>query len=91
MKVKVLNEDANRLEIEISDEDHTLGNLLRSKLLEDKKVRHAGYQIVHPLTGGIKLLIQTEGSAKPRDALKKALASLGEETKEFRAKFEKAA
>lgn len=91
MKVKVLSEDSNRLEVEISDEDHTLGNLLRSKLLEDKKVRHAGYQIVHPLTGGIRLIIQTEGSAKPRDALLKALSGIEEETKEFRDKFKKAA
>ena len=90
MKIKVLGEDSNRLEIEIADEDHTLGNLLRSKLLEDKKVRHAGYQIVHPLTGGIKLIIQTEGSVKPRDALLKALSEIEEETKEFQEKFKKA-
>ncbi len=90
MKVKVLHEDSNRIEIEIADEDHTLGNLLRSKLLEDKKVKHAGYQIVHPLTGGIRLLIQTEGGAGPRDALLKALAGIEEETKEFQEKFKKA-
>jgi DNA-directed RNA polymerase subunit L len=90
MKVKILSEAANRLEIEIADEDHTLGNLLRSKLLKDKKVKHAGYQIVHPLTGGIKLLIQTEGSAAPRDALLRALYGIEEETKEFQQKFKKA-
>lgn len=90
MKVKILSEATNRLEIEIADEDHTLGNLLRSKLLKDKKVKHAGYQIVHPLTGGIKLLIQTEGSATPRDALLRALTEIEEETKEFQQKFKKA-
>lgn len=90
MKVKILNESPNKLEIEIADEDHTLGNLLRSKLLKEKKVKHAGYQIVHPLTGGIKLLIQTEGSAKPRDALLKALSDIEEETKEFQKEFKKA-
>ena len=90
MKVKILSEATNRLEIEIADEDHTLGNLLRSKLLKDKKVKHAGYQIVHPLTGGIKLLIQTEGSETPRDALLRALSEIEEETKEFQQKFRKA-
>lgn len=90
MKVKILSEATNRLEIEIADEDHTLGNLLRSKLLKDKKVKHAGYQIVHPLTGGIKLLIQTEGSGTPRDALLRALSEIEEETKEFQQKFKKA-
>jgi DNA-directed RNA polymerase subunit L len=90
MKVKILSEATNRLEIEIADEDHTLGNLLRSKLLKDKKVKHAGYQIVHPLTGGIKLLIQTEGSANPRDALLRALSEIEGETKEFQQIFKKA-
>jgi DNA-directed RNA polymerase subunit L len=90
MKVKILSESQNKLEIEIADEDHTLGNLLRSKLLKDKKVKHAGYQIVHPLTGGIKLVVQTEGSLKPRDALLKALVEIEEETKEFQQKFKKA-
>jgi DNA-directed RNA polymerase subunit L len=90
MRVKILSESQNKLEIEIADEDHTLGNLLRSKLLKDKKVKHAGYQIVHPLTGGIKLVVQTEGSLKPRDALLKALAEIEEETKEFQQKFKKA-
>lgn len=90
MKVKILNESPNKLEIEIADEDHTLGNLLRSRLLKDKKVKHAGYQIVHPLTGGIKLLIQTEGSTKPRDALLKALSEIEDETKEFQQEFKKA-
>ncbi len=90
MKIKVLSEDENRLEIEIANEDHTLGNLLRSKLLKEKKVKHAGYQIIHPLTGGIKLLVQTEGGLKPRDALLKALSDIEEETKEFQQKFKKA-
>jgi DNA-directed RNA polymerase subunit L len=90
MRVKILSESQNKLEIEIADEDHTLGNLLRSKLLKDKKVKHAGYQIVHPLTGGIKLVVQTEGSLKPRDALLKALVEIEEETKEFQQKFKKA-
>jgi len=90
MKVKVLSETANKLEIEIADEDHTLGNLLRSKLIKDKKVKHAGYQIIHPRTGGIKLLIQTEGSSSPREALVRALSDIEEETKEFQQKFKKA-
>ena len=90
MEIKVLSETKNRLEIEIAKEDHTLGNFLRTALLADPKVKHGGYQIVHPLTGGIKVVIQTEGGDSPRKALDDALAKMESETAEFRGKFKKA-
>ncbi|MBM5805315.1 MAG: DNA-directed RNA polymerase subunit L [Candidatus Verstraetearchaeota archaeon] len=90
MVIKILKEEKDRLEIEISNEDHTIGNLLRTALLADKHVKYAGYQIVHPLTGGIRLVVQTEGGTKPREALVKALSKIETETKEFRDKFKKA-
>ncbi len=90
MEIKVLSETKNRLEIEIPKEDHTLGNYLRTALLADPKVKHGGYQIVHPLTGGIKVVIQTEENASPRKVLDEALAKMETETAEFRGKFKKA-
>jgi len=90
MEVKKIREDARSLEIEISKEDHTIGNFLRTALLADRRVKYAGYQIVHPLTGGIRLTIHTDGEIKPRDALLEALSKLESETVEFREKFSKA-
>jgi len=90
MEIKVLSESKNRLEIEIPNEDHTLGNYLRTALLADPKVKHSGYQIVHPLTGGIRVVVQTEEGASPRKALDDALARMEKETGEFRDKFKKA-
>jgi DNA-directed RNA polymerase II subunit RPB11 len=90
MAIKILREEKDRLEIEIPNEDHTIGNLLRAALLADKHVKYAGYQIVHPLTGGISLVVQTEGGTKPREALVKALSKIETETTEFRDKFKKA-
>ena len=88
MAIKILKEAGNRLEVEIPNEDHTLGNLLRATLLRDKSVKYAGYQIVHPLTGGIKLVIETDDS-KPRDALLRAITLIEKDTQEFRDKFKK--
>jgi len=90
MAIKILKEENNRLEIEIPNEDHTVGNLLRTALLANKHVKFAGYQVIHPLIGGIKLVVQTDEETKPRSALVKALSDTETETKEFRDKLKKA-
>jgi DNA-directed RNA polymerase II subunit RPB11 len=89
LNIKILKETSNRLEIEIPNEDHTLGNLMRTKLLKDSSVLFAGYQIVHPLTGGIRLVIETNKDGNPREALMKAISQVEEDTKEFKDKFKK--
>ncbi|MCJ1451016.1 DNA-directed RNA polymerase II core subunit [Mycoblastus sanguinarius] len=50
-------------------EDHTLGNLLRSRLLQSPHVTFAGYKVPHPLVSQFILRIQTDGSLTPRAAL----------------------
>jgi DNA-directed RNA polymerase subunit L len=42
MNVKIISETKNTIEIEIANEDHTLGNYLRAMLLAEPKVKHAG-------------------------------------------------
>jgi DNA-directed RNA polymerase subunit L len=87
MSVKIVKESKNKLEIEIPGEDHTVGNLLRTTLLKNEHVKFAGYQIVHPLTGGIYVVIQTDGNEKPKDALLEAISQIESVTKEFKDKF----
>ena len=48
MKVKVLKKAANELKIEVEGVSHGLCNLLQKKLLEDKRVDLAGYDVPHP-------------------------------------------
>ncbi|KAI9893645.1 MAG: DNA-directed RNA polymerase II core subunit [Vezdaea aestivalis] len=75
-------------------EDHTLGNLLRSRLLTSQHVIFAGYRVPHPLFPTFELRVQTDGSLTPQEALMTAcrdvvqdLASLGREfTKEWELK-----
>ena len=56
-------------------EDHTLGVLLREKLLENKNVLFVAYKIEHPLTRTIKLCIQTNEDSDPHKELKVAAQS----------------
>ncbi len=87
MPVRIVKEDKSKLELELTDEDHTMGNLLRTTLLLDKHVKQAGYQIIHPLTGGIKLIVHTDGEESPRDALLSALSKIESDAKELQGKL----
>ncbi|CAM9198626.1 unnamed protein product [Choristocarpus tenellus] len=64
---------------EIIKEDHTLGNLLRMQLLQDKQVRFAGYVQPHPLENKIHVKVQTNGDNTPVDALSAAIEDLSQE------------
>ncbi|MGQ9759516.1 MAG: RpoL/Rpb11 RNA polymerase subunit family protein [Candidatus Methanomethylicaceae archaeon] len=87
MSVRVIKKDKERLELELKDEDHTMGNLLRTVLLLDKHVKQAGYQVIHPLTGGIKLVVHTDGEESPMEALMNALSKIEEDAKELQERF----
>lgn len=50
-------------------EDHTLGNLLRSKLLSNSHVIFSGYKVPHPLFPKFELRVQTDGEITPKEAL----------------------
>lgn len=89
MAIKIIKQAGNRLEIEIPGEDHTLGNLLRTTLLKNKAVIYAGYQIVHPLTGGIRMVIETAEGSTPKEALMAAISQIESETQDFKDEFKK--
>jgi len=87
MKIKVLTEEKNELEIEIDGED-TLVPLLKSYLLTDENVDIATFKREHPLTGRFYLYIRTK-KGTPREALERAIdrvkADLSAFLKEFKA------
>jgi DNA-directed RNA polymerase subunit L len=69
MKVKVLKKAGNELKIEIEGSSHGLCNLIQKKLLEDKKVEFAGYDVPHPLASSPIIYIRMKGKTKPEDAI----------------------
>lgn len=88
MKLKVLKEDKDNIEVEIKGETHTFCNTLKNKLWEDKHIKIVGYRIAHPLIGVPTLTIETDGT-KPRKVLADAAKDLIRELDDFKSAFNK--
>ena len=73
MKIKVLSKSKNEIKIEIEGAGHTLCNILQKKLLEDKNVDLAGYDVPHPLSAKGILYVRMKGASKPETALIRAI------------------
>ena len=50
-------------------EDHTLGNLLASRLHKYEFVKFSAYKIPHPLFAKFELRVTTDGSVSPKEAI----------------------
>jgi len=89
MKVKILKKSENELKIEIEGSSHGLCNLLQKRLLEDKKVDFAGYDVPHPLASSPIIYVRMKGDAKPEDALLEAVAKVREANDAFGKELER--
>lgn len=90
LKVNVLKKAGNELKIEIEGAGHGLCNLLQKKLLEDKTVDMAGYDIPHPLVSNPVIYVRMKGATKPEAALKRAAEKAREANDAFSKALEKA-
>ena len=80
MKFKKLSEKENEMKFEIQGEDHSFSGLLINKLLENKDVETAQYNVPHPLIGQPTFYVKTK-KGEPREAVKKALVDLKKDIK----------
>jgi DNA-directed RNA polymerase subunit L len=90
MKIKVLKKTGNELKIEIEGAGHGVCNLLQKKLLENKSVDQAGYDVPHPLASNPVIYVRMKGSAKPETALIQAAEKARESNEAFSEALEKA-
>jgi DNA-directed RNA polymerase subunit L len=90
VKIKVLKKSGNELKVEIEGAGHGLCNLLQKRLLEDKSVDLAGYDVPHPLASNPVIYVRMKGSAKPEDALRRAAEKARETNEAFGRELEKA-
>jgi DNA-directed RNA polymerase subunit L len=90
LKVKVLTKKANELKIEVEGAGHGLCNLLQKKLLEDKSVDLAGYDVPHPLASNPVIFVRMKGAGKPEVALIRAAEKAREANEAFGKALEKA-
>ena len=74
----------------MNKEDHTLGNMVRDKLLHHPNVTFAAYKVPHPLFAKFELRVQTDGEVTPKEALKSACRELIGEIHTFRTRFKAA-
>ena len=90
MKINVIKNSENELKIEIVGGSHGLCNLLTKRLLEDKDVDFAGYDVPHPLASSPTLYVRTKGKVKPEEALVKAVKKIREANDAFGKEFNRA-
>ena len=89
MEVKIKELTTNNMLIEFTDEGHTLGNLLRSRLIEQPAVISAAYRVIHPLKNLMELSFETK-KEKPLKILKETVETLEAITLEIKNDFSKA-
>lgn len=75
MEINIIEDKKKRLVFELKGEGHTLCNVLREELWNDKSVTVSAYNISHPLVGIPTFIIETS-SKSPKKALKDAIARL---------------
>jgi DNA-directed RNA polymerase subunit L len=83
MKVKVLKETDTELKIEIEGAGHGVCNLLQKKLLENKDVDQAGYDVPHPLASSPVIYVRMKNGIPPKQALLDAAQEARESNQEF--------
>ncbi len=57
MDVRVVKKTERELVLEITGEDHTLGNLIAKTAMDNDKVSYATYRIPHPLENKMEIII----------------------------------
>jgi DNA-directed RNA polymerase subunit L len=89
MEFTVLQKTTKRLVVEIKGATHTLCNVLKDELWNDKDVVAAAYNTDHPLIGVPKFIIETNGKTDPAKALEKAADRLKKRNSGFLEAFKK--
>lgn len=90
MELTILNKTDNEINIRVAGETHTLLNMLKTALLNNKHVEIATYDIKHPTISEPVLFVRTDG-ADPVDVIKKATKEIVKECDEFIKLFKKKA
>ena len=89
MEIDVLEHTKKRLVFKLNGGDHTLCNVLKDELWNDKDVEAASYNLDHPLIGTPKFIIQTNGNQEPAKALTNAANRVKRKDKTFSDAFNK--
>ena len=89
MELELVEKGEGSLLIKVREEDHTLCNLLRKALYDDKYVIAASYVIEHPLTEPPKFYVKTKKGKTPERALMDAAGRVAKQLEELREGLQK--
>ncbi len=90
MEIKLLSEKGNTVEIELTDANDTVTQLLVEMLLEEDEVITALSSIQHPLLDKPKIFVKTK-KVKPTTVIKKVAEKIGDDFETCQKMFIKAA
>jgi len=86
MDLRVLKQDKDYVELEVIGEGHTMCNVLRKEIFNEKDDVVAGYNIEHPLVSNPKMIVKGD---KPIKLILNAIDRLKDKNKELRSKLKK--
>jgi len=87
MKLNILEEKKGRLVFELEGASHTICNILKKEMWNDKHIKNVGYTIRHPLVGKPEFIVETDGEdpkkivASASQKIKKEIEKLSEDFK----------
>jgi len=90
MEIVVLENTKNRLRFQIVGKTHTLANLITKKLWDEEDIIISGYNLKHPQTSNVELLIETT-KKDPKKVLLDTLTKIKKESNDFKVAFKKIA
>lgn len=89
MELTTIEETKTKLIVELVGDTHTLPNILKKELWNDKDIVISGYNLDHPLIGKPRIIVQTRKKA-PRTALIDAAKRVKKNLDKFKKAFSKA-
>ncbi len=87
MKVTILEDTKTRIKFELKGETHTVCNILRKELWNDKDLITATYHLEHPMIGHPTFIVDHKKDAKK--AVQAAISRLIKQVEELKEKFKK--
>ncbi len=89
MELEILKKEKNLLEFIIKGERHTLPNLLKTNLLENKETEFVAYKLDHPMDADSIFVLRTK-KENPKKVLLDALKEIDKELDSFSSAVKKA-
>jgi DNA-directed RNA polymerase subunit L len=88
MELNVIEEKKGKMIFELVGASHTLCNILKKELWNDKHIKNAGYTIKHPLIGKPEFLVETDGE-DPRKVVSATCLRIKKDFEKFSEEFKK--